>query len=91
MFLKSMNQNASTQCSEDQFEEVMALFEETAHAKQPFAAVDHPPVLTWEEMENALDDSIDENARSFAKEIYQHWKSRKLKEGNRSLMPGLKV
>lgn len=86
-----MNKNASTQCSEDQFEEVMAFFEETAHAKQPFAAVDSPPVLAWEEMENAFDDALDENTRPFAKEIYQHWKSRRLKQGNKGLMPGLKV
>ena len=90
-FLKLMNKNASTQCSEDQFEEVMALFEETAHAKQPFAAVDNPPVLAWEEMEHALDDALDENARPFAKEIYQHWKGRRLKQCNKGLMPGLKV
>ncbi len=86
-----MNKNASTQCSEDQFEEVMAFFEETVQAKQPFAAVDHPPVLAWEEMENAFDDTIDEDARSFAKDIYEHWKGRRLKEGNKTLMPGLKV
>ncbi|KAI9881349.1 MAG: Enhancer of polycomb-like protein 1 [Pleopsidium flavum] len=89
-FLRSMNKNASTQCSEDQFEEVMGFFEETVQAKQPFAAVDHPPVLPWEEMENAFDDTIDEDARSFAKDVYEHWKGRRLKEGNKILMPGLK-
>lgn len=90
-FLKSMNKNASTQCSEDQFEEVMTFFEETAHAKQPFAAVDNPPVLALEEMENAWDDALDENARPFAKEIYPHWKGRRLRQGNKGLIPGLKV
>lgn len=89
--MKSMSQNASTQCSEDQFEEVMAFFEETAHAKQPFAAVDNPPVLAWEEMESAYEDALNENARPFAKEIYQHWKGRRLRQGNKGLMPGLKV
>lgn len=90
-FVKSMNKNASTQCSEDQFEEVMAFFEETAQAKQPFAAVDNPPVLALEEMENSFDDALDEHARSFAKEIYQLWKGRRLKQGNKGLMLGLKV
>ena len=92
-YLQSMNakRSASTQCSEDLFEEMMNFFEETAQAKQPFAAVDNPPVVTCEEMESAFDENFDDAARTFAKDIYEHWKSRRLKAGNRSLMPGLKV
>ena len=83
--------NASTQCSEDQFEEVMNFFEETAQTKQPFASVDSPPVVSWEEMDSALDENNDEESRKFAKIIYEHWKARRLKVGNRSLTPNLKV
>ena len=92
-FFKSLNskRNASTQCSEDQFEEIMSFFEETAHTKQPFAAVDSPPVLTYNEMESSFDENLDETARIFAKCIYEHWKSRRLKAGNISLITGLKV
>ena len=92
-FLKSRNgkRSASTQCSEDQFEETMNFFEETAQAKQPFSAVDNPPVVTYEEMESAFDENFEDAARTFAQDIYEHWKSRRLKAGNRSLMPGLKV
>ena len=92
-FLKPMNQNrnASTQCSEDQFEEVMYFFEETAQTKQPYAAVDSPPVLAYEEMESAFDENLDDHARPFAEEIYEHWKSRRSKNGNRSLLTSLKV
>ena len=92
-FLKSMNSrlNASTQCSEDQFEEVMNFFEETAQANQPYASVDNPPVLEWEEIESALDENFEIEARKFARDIYEHWKARRLKTGNRSLMPSLKV
>lgn len=92
-YLKSFNEkrNASTQCSEDQFEEIMNLFEETAQAKQPYAAVDNPPVLAYEEMESAIDENLfDDLLRSFAKEIYEHWKTRRLEDGNKSLLPGLK-
>src|SRR5256714_2016005 len=39
------------ECSEDLFEEVMNFFEETAQNKQPFAAVDSPPVLPLDELE----------------------------------------
>ncbi|KLJ12692.1 enhancer-polycomb-like protein [Blastomyces silverae] len=90
--LKIMNQkkDASTQCTEDQFEEVMAFFEETAQTKQPFASVDSPPVLPYSEMENSFDGLVDGNIRRFAKDIYEHWKSRRIKSGNRPLQTGLK-
>ncbi len=92
-FLKPMNKNrnASTQCSEDQFEEVMYFFEETAQAKQPFAAVDSPRVLTYEEMESAFDENLDDHARPFTEEIYEHWKTRRLQTGNKPLPTSLKV
>ncbi|KAI9818523.1 MAG: Enhancer of polycomb-like protein 1 [Pycnora praestabilis] len=92
VYLKSMNQkkSASTQCSEDQFEEVMNFFEETAQSKQPFAAVDNPPVVTYDEMESSFDETIDDHSRPFAKGIYEHWKSQRLKKGNLTLMSNLK-
>ena len=83
--------NASTQCSEDQFEEAMYFFEETAQTKQPYAAVDNPPVLAYDEMESAFDEDLDDHARPFAEEIYQHWKKRRLQNDNRSLLTSLKV
>jgi hypothetical protein len=88
-----MNQKRalSTQCTEDQFEVIMAFFEATAQSKQPFAAVDSPPVVSYEEMENSFDESIDENARIFTREVYQHWKTERIKRGNRQLTPSLKV
>lgn len=91
-FLKSMNKkkNASTQCSEDEFEEVMNCFEETAQVKQPYAAVDSPPVLSYDEIESSMDDYLDDHARPFTREIYEHWKTRRLEAGNKSLIIGLK-
>lgn len=93
VFLKSLNQRnlASTQCTEDQFERVMNFFEQTAQAKQPYAAVDSPPVLSCEEMESSFDENIDEAARIFAKDIYEHWKRQRLEAGNRPLITTLKV
>ncbi|GBF63333.1 enhancer of polycomb-like protein [Trichophyton mentagrophytes] len=65
--LKIMNQkrDASTQCTENQFEEVMSFFEETAQAKQPFAAVDNPPVVSYPEMEECFDGMIHDKLRPF--------------------------
>ena len=92
-YLRSMNskRSASAQCSEDQFEEIMNFFEETAQVKQPYAAVDSPPVVTYPEMESVFDENMDEIARSCTKDIYEHWKSQRLKAGNKSLISGLKV
>ncbi|KAJ5552791.1 hypothetical protein N7494_002169 [Penicillium frequentans] len=92
VFLKILNQKrgASSPCSEDNFEATMNFFEETAKAKQPFAAVDNPPVLSFEEMEEAMDSTVEEAVKHFAKHIYPHWKSRRTAEGNNSLEPSLK-
>ncbi|KAL9129134.1 MAG: hypothetical protein Q9217_002344, partial [Psora testacea] len=94
-FLNSWNKkkkDASTQCSPDQFEAVMNAFEETAQQKQPYAAVDSPPVLPFEEVELGLDEYVDDDhARTFAKGIYAHWKAKRVKANNKSLTTSLKV
>ncbi|OAP59530.1 hypothetical protein AYL99_06828 [Fonsecaea erecta] len=77
-------------CTEDQFEVVMNFFEETAQAKQPFAAVDSPPVLPLEELEEQIDDTIPPFVRNLSGFIYEHWKSRRTETGNRPLAPRLK-
>ena len=69
----------------------MNCFEETAHLKQPYASVDSPPVLTWDEIVPVLEDNLEDYARRFAKEIYQYWRTKRLEVGNRSLMTALKV
>ncbi|KAI9721444.1 MAG: hypothetical protein M1812_002206 [Candelaria pacifica] len=90
-YLKSMNRKASSaQCSEDQFEELMNFFEDTAQLKQPYAAVDNPPVVSFDEMEGSFDNAIDEIERPLARGVYEHWKSRRLRRGNKPLMLNLK-
>lgn len=69
----------------------MNCFEETAQVKQPYAAVDSPPVLSYEEIETSMDDYLDDRAKIFTKEIYEHWKTRRIRTGNRPLVEGLKV
>lgn len=93
VFLNFLNKRRypSTQCTPDKFEEVMNFFEITAHARQPYAAVDSPPILAYQEMESSFDENIDDVARTFAKDIYEHWKRRRLEVGNRPLITALKV
>lgn len=94
VFLKIMNEKrdpSTPACTEDQFEEVMHFFEETAQLKQPYAAVDNPPVLSYAEIEESFDAAVDEHIKRFAKDIYDHWKSRRISVGNRPLQIALKV
>ncbi|KAL8914080.1 MAG: hypothetical protein Q9171_001195 [Xanthocarpia ochracea] len=91
VFLKSLNHKDAPTCSEDHFEEVVNFYEQTAQTKQPYAAVDNSPVLTYEAIRDAFDESPDAPARLFDKEIYEHWKTRRLKTGNRSLTANLKL
>ncbi|OQD78645.1 hypothetical protein PENDEC_c001G01019 [Penicillium decumbens] len=92
VFLKIFNQkrDPSQQCSEDDFEATMNFFEETAQTKQPYAAIDSPPVLSFAEMEEAMDAAVEESVKRFAKDIYEHWKSRRTANGNRPIAPTLK-
>ena len=97
-FFKELNdrlgqrKGASTQCSEDQFEEVMNFFEEATKTQQPFSSVgEPPPVLALEEMTDAFDENIEEPARAFAKDIYEHWKFLRTQNGNTPIHPSLKI
>lgn len=91
--LKLLNKSLPAEqapCTEDQFEEVMNFFEETAQTKQPFAAVDSPPVLPLEELQEQSDNTIPPHVRNLSKFLYEHWKSRRTATGNRGLAPRLK-
>jgi enhancer of polycomb-like protein len=90
-YLQSYNQKrpASAQCSEDDFEKIMEVFESTADRHAPFAAVDNT-VIAWDVMEFALKQEVDEKAQVFAKDVYEYWKTRRQSSGNRTLQPSLK-
>ncbi|KAJ5491725.1 Enhancer of polycomb-like protein 1 [Penicillium diatomitis] len=92
VWLKNYNskRDASSQCSEDDFEATMNFFEETAQAKQPFAAVDSPPVLSFADMAESMDAAVEHCVKRFAKDVFEHWKARRIATENRSLEPSLK-
>ncbi|KAJ5302170.1 hypothetical protein PENANT_c008G02914 [Penicillium antarcticum] len=93
VFLKIMNQKrdaSAIPCTEDIFEEVMNFFEETAQTKQPYASVDNPPVLSFADMQDMMDASLDDSMKPFAKEIYEHWKSSRMAVQNNPLVSQLK-
>ena len=82
--------NGQPPVSDDHFEEVMNFFEETAAARQPFAAVDSPPVLPLEELQEQFDDTHPEYVRALSKIVYEHWSARRSQNGNRVLPPHLR-
>jgi enhancer of polycomb-like protein len=79
----------TSQCSEDDFEKIMEVFEYTADRQAPFAAVDNT-VVAYNVMETALKQDLDRKAQVFAAEIYDYWKSRRQSSVNRPLQPSLK-
>ena len=94
VFLKILNQKRDPNvdpCTEDIFEEVMNFFEETAQLKQPYASVDNPPVLSYAEMEDTMDATLEDQMKPWAKQIYEHWKSCRSSVQNNSLVSQLKV
>lgn len=91
VFLRSYNQKkpAVSKLSEDDFERVMEVYEETAELQAPFASVDNT-VITFETMKLALKQQVEEKLHGFAKDIYEHWKARRQDSGNNPLQPSLK-
>ena len=94
-FLQSLNEEKGkgdgSKCTPDLFEEVLSFFEETALTRQPFAAIDNPPVLTLEELQASYDDTITSEARGWADSIYPHWQALRIEQGNQPAMSSLKM
>lgn len=93
--LNAMNRKRSwsSKCSVDHFEEVIDFFEQISKSRQPFATVDNAPVIGFEELSQSPEfyEAVQESARAFAEEIYAHWKEKRIKHGNKPLMPHLRV
>jgi enhancer of polycomb-like protein len=90
-FLEAYNQKrpAGSKCSEDDFENIMEVFEETADVQAPFASVDGT-VIPYDVMRSALKQQVDEKIQEFARDIYDHWRASRQKSGNHPLQPTLK-
>jgi enhancer of polycomb-like protein len=90
-FLKAYNQKRppGSKCSEDDFENIMEVYEETADVQAPFASVDGT-VIPYDIMRSALKQQVDEKIQEFARDIYDHWRASRQKSGNHPLQPTLK-
>lgn len=90
-FLKSYNQKraVSAQLSEDDFERMMEVFEDTAYIKAPYAAVDQT-LVPYDDMVAGLQQLETAKVMPHAKELYEYWKSRRQALSNHPLQPSLK-
>lgn len=88
---KASRSNGPGECTETWFEQLMSAFEETSAQRQPFAAVDHPPVLSLEEMLAAFEEGVEDGARYYARAVYEYWKDRRAQSGDQRLMAQLKT
>ncbi|KAL1304480.1 hypothetical protein AAFC00_003470 [Neodothiora populina] len=93
VFLLNINQGKKAddaKLTEDILEEVITFFEHKTTELQPQAAIDHPPPPEFEQFEEVYDDEISADGRTWAKDVYSHWQTRKAQKGNRSLLAPLK-
>lgn len=93
-FLKTYNQKrpAAPPLSDDDFERIMEVFEDTAHYKTPFASVDQT-IVPYDDMVQGLqhlETSSRFSVMPHAKDLYEYWKSRRQAFGNRALHATLK-
>jgi enhancer of polycomb-like protein len=91
VFLKEYNgkQAAPGALSEDDFERIMDVFEETAAEQTPFASVDNT-VVPYEMMVQGLNQLGNANLLLHAKAIYEYWRSRRQEAANMPIHPTLK-
>lgn len=91
VLLKGYNKkkSAQQQLSEDDFEKLMELFEETAETQAPFASVDNT-VVSFDAMKESMKERGEEKVPVYGKDIYEYWKSRRQDSGNHGLQPSLK-
>lgn len=91
-YLKSYNAKwtGNTQLSEDDFEQIMEVFEDTAGEQTPYASIDNT-VVPYEVMAQALNHIISAKLiQSHAKNVYEYWKTRRQGSTNKPLQSSLK-
>ncbi|ESZ99430.1 hypothetical protein SBOR_0192 [Sclerotinia borealis F-4128] len=92
IFLKDHNKKktlSNQQLSEDHFEKLMELFEDTADTHTPYAAVDNT-LVSFETMKEAMKERGEEKIPAYVKDIYEYWKTRRQECENRGIQPSLK-
>ncbi|KAI3557599.1 hypothetical protein CABS01_12202 [Colletotrichum abscissum] len=91
-FLKQYNATKKTvasQLSEDDFERIMEVFEDTASEQTPFASIDNT-VVGYDLMVPSLTSLGGNKLMAHSKYVYEHWKTRRQTLGNKPIHPSVK-
>jgi enhancer of polycomb-like protein len=90
-YLRTYNskRSANQVLSENDFERIMELFEQTAAEQAPFAAVDNT-VVSYEVMAQHMAFSQVSKLQTHTKQVYEYWKTSRQASGNKPLHPSLK-
>ncbi|GAA6053729.1 hypothetical protein JCM3770_003187 [Rhodotorula araucariae] len=78
--------------SEDDFEQLMELFEQTTDRKAPMAHVNISLLPRLDDMDDALLDPLRPELarlRPYAREVYPHWRARRVARGGKPVIPQL--
>lgn len=92
-YLAKLNQTKRPPISEDEFEAVMDLYENTIQIRQPYLAMDPTNfgISSYDEMESSFEPDIDPGLKNIAKLLYSYWKEQKIARGGNPIIPVLKV
>ncbi|OTB05763.1 hypothetical protein M426DRAFT_124456 [Hypoxylon sp. CI-4A] len=91
-YLKSYNAKltGNAQLSEDDFERIMEVLEDTAAEQAPFASVDNT-IVPFDIMVQAMNHILPAKLiQAHAKNVYEYWKNRRQTSGNKGLQSSLK-
>lgn len=90
-FLKGYNGKspAGGPLSDDDFERIMEVFEDTAAEQTPFASVDNT-IVPYDIMAPTLAQLNSQSILQHAKAVYEYWKQSRQEGGNKPLHPQLK-
>ncbi|KAI1765593.1 enhancer of polycomb-like-domain-containing protein [Hypoxylon sp. FL1150] len=91
-YLKSYNARYSgdAQLTENDFERIMEVFEDTAAEQAPYASVDNT-VVPYDIMVQSMTHVIPAKLiQAHAKNVYEYWQTRRQASGNKVLHPSLK-
>lgn len=82
----------NTQISEEAFEWIIQQLETTINTKQPFLSTAPDSILSFEELESSFDEesSVAKKYKAFAKFVYPHWRTRRVTNGGKPIMPLLR-
>jgi enhancer of polycomb-like protein len=89
--LNSTRASTLPRITEDEFEGIMDIFEGTIQHSRCVSCPDGTKIPAFQEMERAIEDKLDANAKGVAKVVYSYWKEKIVVRGGRPILGALRV